>query len=160
MSRRSVVRFDPDELPEAAPGDSLEQRLAERLMIDALSRQLGLQLGKVRQVTPEGQRVEIDGLSTDPAVLVEAWAHQGKPKAAQKNKVLSDVVKMLWVDKTLFGGAARKILAVSDTLAVEHFMGKSWMAAAVRDFGIEIRVVDLPADVRMKIAAAQKKQFR
>lgn len=107
-----------------------------------------------------GVRVTVDGVADDPPILVEAWAHQGPPKSAQKAKVVTDALKLLWVDRALFAGEARKILALTDTAAADHFQGRSWMAAAFRDLGIEVRVVSLPDAVREKIRRAQERQRR
>ena len=59
------------------------QQLAERLMINEFSRQLGRQLGKA--TIPMGKtKVTVDGFHKDEnrVTLVEAWAHVGKAKAA------------------------------------------------------------------------------
>jgi hypothetical protein len=54
----------------------------------------------------------------------------------------------------------RKILALADDAAADHFRATSWMSAALADFGIEIHVVELPADLRARIAETQRRQYR
>ena len=141
------------------PGDSAEQREAEAFILAGLAADLGVALVPRSFAPSEGVRVEIDGVAEDPPILVEAWAHQGPPKSAQKAKVVTDALKLLWVDRALFGGKARKILALADPAAAGHFRGRSWMAAAFHDLGIEIVVVSLPEEVLANIHRAQERQF-
>jgi hypothetical protein len=147
-----------DEIDIAA-GDSLEQRRAEREMLDAIGTALGVTLAKRRFPTSNGSRAEVDGVCEDPPVLVEAWAHQGEPKAAQKAKVLTDAIKLVWVEQKFLPGA-RKVLLFSDPQAARHFRARTWAAAALADFGIEIHVVELPPERQAAIRAAQARQFR
>ncbi len=84
------------------PGSSTEQRDAERVMLDLLGEILGLVLGPATIKVPSGERVEIDGTDAHRTVLVECWAHQGPPKAAQRNKVLADALKLHWISTTLY----------------------------------------------------------
>jgi hypothetical protein len=145
-----------------ARGGSGEQRRAEAAMLEALGSELGIALAKQRLVRAEGEWVEIDGISTDPPLLVEAWAHQGVPKPAQKSKVLTDAFKLVWADAVFFGGAARKILVFSDELAASRFLPGSgaWAAAAVAHFEVEVRVVPLPDELRKAVERAQARQYR
>jgi hypothetical protein len=142
-------------------GDSSEQRRAELLMVESLGQRLGTKFRKERLyfARPTPAWAEVDAVSFDPPVLVEAWAHQGPPKSARKTKVMADVAKMAWLAATHLPGA-RKILLLSDDAAAAHFRGTSWMAAALAHFGVEIIVVALPTDVRAGLLAAQERQYR
>jgi hypothetical protein len=140
--------------------DSAEQRGAEALILSAVSAQLGIELVPGRLTVDDSIRVDVDGLSHDPPVLVEAWAHQGPPKPAQKAKVMADAFKLVWIERRLFPRGARKIVAFADPSAAGHFTGRTWMAAALRELGIEVLVVELPADIRAGIRAAQARQVR
>lgn len=144
---------------ETAPGNSLEQQEAEDLIIDLLGKALGVALAKKRFELPTGGWLEIDGYSESPGIRCEAWAHIGKPKSAQKNKVMADAVKLLFA-ASLAQGHQRLILAFADECAVSHFRGDSWMAQALKARGIETYVVELPSDVRERILLAQKRQYR
>jgi hypothetical protein len=104
--------------------DSRELRDTEILVIQLVAERLGLTLAKQRRVAPSGAVVEFDGLSEDPPVVVEAWAHQGPPRPAQKYKVMTDTLKLVWANQTFFASKARKILALTDTAAAAHFQGK------------------------------------
>jgi hypothetical protein len=143
------------------PGNSLEQRAAERVMLDALGEELGLPLDPLSIPLPSGERVTVDGADSDRTVLVECWAHQGAPKPAQKNKVLADAFKLSWIGGVLYP-RPRRILCLSDPEAAAPFLpsARSWAARALQDLGIEVRLVRLPDSVRDEILAAQRRQFR
>lgn len=142
------------------PGDRAEQRRAEALILEGLSVALGVAL--VPRTFPMANhiRVSVDGVSDDPAVLVEVWAHQGPPKSPQKAKVITDALKLIWIDRALYEGRARKILALADAAAAGHFIGRTWMATALLDLGVEVHVVQLPEEARERIRRAQERQFR
>jgi len=103
--------------------------------------------------------MDIDGGSESPLVLVEAWAHQGRAKSAQKHKLAMDAFK-LTTARQAFGEAARLILLVSDQDAVRHALGDSWFSYALRSAGVEIKVVQVSADTRIRLCEAQRRQFR
>lgn len=154
------VVSEPDRDGPPAAGDSREQRHAEQVMLELLGARLGITLVPRRIVLDDGIRVEVDGADAELTVLVEAWAHQGPPKAAQKHKVLADVLKLLHVAATL-PVAPRLVLCLSDPEAARHFTSaRSWAAHALRGFAIEIALVELPADVRTEVLAAQQRQYR
>lgn len=139
-------------------GDSAEQRDAEPVILAGLARQIGISLVPRKFSLEPSGFVTVDGASETPSVLVEVWAHQGTPKAAQKAKVIADAFKLLWLDRTFFGGEARKILALSSAAAASHFQADAWVAQAFRDLGIDVIVVPLPAPVEAKILRAQERQ--
>lgn len=156
-SSTTLVVEEPIEVP---PGSSAEQRAAEALMIAYVTAKIGIELQPQRIVTPAGVRVEVDGADAAQTVLVEAWAHQGPPKSAQRHKVLADAFKLAWIASTL-PGKPRLILCFSDEAAAKPFQtGRSWAAAALRDQGIEVFVAELPEQVRADILQAQRRQYR
>jgi hypothetical protein len=140
-------------------GDSAEQQAAELVVLAEVTRMLNATLTKTRRRIGASS-VEVDGLSEDPPILVEAWAHQGAPRPAQKCKVMADALKLLLVERALFPDGARKVLALTDGTAAAHFSGRSWMAEALRQFGVEVMVVELPVEMRERIRCAQRRQFR
>ena len=139
------------------------QQLAEQLMIGEFSRQLGRELGKA--TIPIGRaKVTVDGFHRDEnrVTLVEAWAHVGKAKAAQRNKVLSDMLKLALVTSVL-----RKLypslkvdsyLIFADSAAANVVNGKGWASLAAGEFGIATQVIALSDDVVNRIKEAQLKQ--
>ena len=144
------------------PGDSSVQRSAETVILRVLSANLGVALESRRLAVADGVRVDVDGVceSSVPPVLVEVWAHQGRPRPAQKAKVMTDALKLVWIERCLFPAGARKILALADKDAADYFLRRTWMSSALRDLGIEVIVVPLPSDLRSQITAAQTRQFR
>ena len=150
-----------DAKPGAPPGDSAVQRGAEAVILATLSGELGLRLEPRRVDLGDGIRVEIDGacVESSPPVLVEAWAHQGKPRPGQKQKVMTDALKLVAVERLRYPGA-RMILALADDAAAAGFRGRTWMGAALRELGVEVHVVSLPGDLRALINEAQKRQER
>jgi len=141
------------------PGDSTEQRQAESHMLRELARRLDIEL-QPRRIIIGSARVELDGADEKLRVLVEAWAHQGPVKGAQRLKVLTDAFKLSWVASRI-GGHPRLILCMSDDEPASYFRSeRSWPSQALRDYGITIEVVDLPDSSRAAVAEAQTRQFR
>lgn len=140
------------------PGDSTAQRNAEPLMITAVAKAIGIPLTKKVVPLPDGSRPEVDGVSDDGRVLVEAFAHHGKMVGGQLKKVSEDAFKLI----TLARGRhdMRLIIAFADDDAAKSFLGRSWKAEALRIWGVEVLIVELHGDVRTAIQDAQVRQFR
>jgi len=177
---RKQVRFvraggQPSEVTIEAPptaedpplhaGDSSEQRRAERLMLAAYQEDVDLPLRTPFLVSVAGgARMEFDagydGGGANAGLLVEAWAHQGPPKAAQKKKIIGDAFKLAF-GSTLLEGQTRLVLLFSDEEARRPFLSeRAWSSAAFAHFGIETVVVDLPDDERAILREAQRRQYR
>ncbi len=149
-----------EHLPEVPPGDSTVQQHAEAVLLAALAERLGVRLAPRRLHLPDGSYVDVDGVRLDPPVLVEAWAHKGPPKGAQRNKVLPDALKLAHVAGVLTDLPWRKILLFSDHDAARPFTSGSWYAGALRTLNIEVEVVTLEPALRASILDAQKRQYR
>ena len=121
-------------------------------MLDLLAVEVGHELEPARLTVPSGARVEVDGADADRRILVECWAHQGPPKAAQRHKVLADAFKLTWIATTIYP-RPRLILCLSDEQAAAPFLptSRSWAAQALQDLGIVVTVVHLPDEVRLCI---------
>jgi hypothetical protein len=129
-------------------------------MIACVADKLKIELRPRPIVTSVGARVEVDNVDDAHTVLVEAWAHQGPPKSAQRHKVMADAFKLAWIASTL-QVRPRLILCFSDEAAAKPFdTGRSWAAAALRHQGIEVFVAELPEHVRAGIVKAQRRQYR
>lgn len=132
-------------------------------MISEFSRQLGRELG--RATIPIGKnKVTVDGFHRDEnrVTLVEAWAHVGKAKAAQRNKVLSDMLKLAFVTSVLRKSFSNlkvdSYLIFADSAAAGVVSGNGWASLAATEFGIATRVIALSTEVINTIKEAQQKQ--
>ena len=140
-------------------GDSSEQLSAESEMLELLGRELGTKLsGKNLQVFEDAQ-VQIDGVSEDPPILCEAFAHQGSLKPGQRKKVITDAFKLLAVEKAL-GSKYRKIILFANDEASKPFMGKSWYSRAFSELGIDVITVKLSSSTAACLRGAQQRQVR
>lgn len=147
------------ELPEVPAGDSAEQRRAETDVLNLLSRRIGVPLVPQKIALSEKTHVEVDGVSDDPPILAEVWAHQGPLRGGQPNKVMVDALKMLYVEAAT-GRPYRKIFCFTDEAARKPFLGRSWRAAALAHYGIELLVIQISDELRDLIIRAQTRQYR
>jgi len=140
-------------------GDSSEQRKAEKWLVNALSKKLGVPLSKTQWDLAGGNWIELDGFCESPMVLCEAWVHIGPPKSAQKDKVMTDAFKLLFVN-ALVKGEGKRILLFADPDAAAHFQGKSWMAQCLNEHNIIVEVIELPPELKTEVLKAQQRQYR
>ncbi len=146
-------------MPEQKPGDSREQQQAESLMIEWLSDKLDVMLEPRKLETGPASRVQVDGVSADPPILVEASAHQGPPKPGQMHKIMSDAFKLLALERHR-GDNPRLILLFAAPEAAKPFRHGTWRSEALKQAGIEIFVADLSDIRRQQIREAQARQDR
>ena len=92
-------------------------------------------------------------------VLCEAWAHIGPPESAQKDKVMTDGFKLLFVN-ALVKGDSKRVLLFADPDAAAHFQGKSWMAQCLDEYNIIVEIIELPPELKNKVLKAQQRQYR
>lgn len=151
-----VRRQKPTKMPKPL-SDSSEQREAELALLAALSAELGHPLVPTVVPLKNGASVDLDGFNEDARILCEVYAHIGKTKGAQPAKLAKDILKLLSVERVL-GGEWRKVVCLADSQAGSCLRGRSWLAAAVVDFGVEVRIVALSAELREKVSAAQRRQ--
>ena len=98
-----------------------------------------------------------DFYSEEQLIVGEIFAHIGKPKKAQDNKVANDILKMLLLEKTT-GKQYRKVIVVCDTTEKKKLEGKSVLAESIRQFGIEILYVEIDTNMKQQIMDAQELQ--
>lgn len=102
-------------------------------------------------------KVEPDAYSESPPILVEAWAHIGKLKDGQRNKILSDALKLLYIDKKT-KRSFKKVILFSNEETMNCFLSNSWWSKALSDFGIELEFVEIDKETENMIIEAQKQQ--
>jgi len=127
-------------------------------MLQALARHLGFELHSESIPVGEGARVELDGVSDDRSVLVEAARTMGWSSRPSGNKVIADAMKLVLVEAIL-GHGARKILLFSDVQAAQRFRS-GWAAVALAHFAVEVVVVEISQELRASILEAQVRQYR
>lgn len=137
--------------------DSLEQREAEVVVLKLVQHELGCDLASESLAIGDGVSVRLDGINRDRHVLCEIYCRIGRLKGSQPDKVAADMLKLVLVERAL-GGQWRKLICFADHDAAKSFRGKSWLAAAVTRMGFEILVVELPAEVKTQLIAAQRRQ--
>jgi len=142
-----------------AAGDSSEQQAAERWLLDQAGQRLGVALSPSTLYLERGSHIEVDGYCADPPTLCEAWARVGKPKSAQKHKVMTDACKLL-LARSLLGENAKCCLVFGDEGAAAFFQGTSWMAEYLEQVGIEVLVVSMRGELLDSVVAAQRRQYR
>ncbi len=140
----------------AHPSDSREHQSAEALILHAVSAVVGIELGPRSLRLDGGARVDVDGVAPDESVLVEVFAHQGRLKGAQFHKVARDALKLITLRRSR--NDSRLILAFGDADAAACVSGNSWLAEALRTWGIEVLDVDLDDEVRTGLRVAQARQ--
>ena len=141
------------------PGSSHIQQAAESVMIGLLGEQLGATLTSGHLQLEDGVVVQVDGVSLDPPILVEAWARQGKPHGAQLHKIASDALKLSAAGPAI-GPRTRLILLFADEQAAAPFRPGSWRGSAIRRLGIDVLLVEIPTELRNQITEAQRRQYR
>lgn len=132
-------------------------------MVSEFSRQLGRELERAT-IPIEKNKVTVDGFHRDDnrVTLVEAWAHVGKAKSAQRNKVLSDMLKLAFVGSVLRRSYPtlniESHLIFADASAANVVTGDGWAALAAKEFGIAMQVIALSKEVIDTIKEAQRRQ--
>lgn len=143
------------------PGHSSEQRTAERIMLDILGTRLGLQLDPARLTVPSGARVEVDGADLERSVLVECWAHQGKPKGGAAAQSVERCPEAHLDRLNLCLASPAHPLPLRPTrCGTLPPGGRSWAAQALADLDISIEIIELPAEMQAAVIAAQRRQYR
>lgn len=137
--------------------DSGVQRDAEDVILQQAAAALGVRLlAPTNHQLPDGVHVEIDGVSPDRQVFVEAYARQGRLKGAQLKKVGQDILKLSLIRRTC-GTEVRTVIVLASPEAEQSIRG--WLRYAADVFGVELLVVEIEEVWRERIRAAQAKQL-
>lgn len=139
------------------PSASIAQQDAETELLHMLGIKLGCNLEPHKIKLNEKCTIQIDGFSADGRILCEVYAHIGKLRGGQPDKIAADVLKLNLAAERK-GGRWRKILLFADGEACKLLRGSSWLAEACRDSQVEIEVAEIGQQTRQKIEAAQKRQ--
>ena len=143
---------------------SVPQARAEKEMVEKFGNQLGVALRAEQISLPDGAQVQIDGhyASNKRRVLVEASARTKQLLAGQKRKVLTDILKLIYVSETLLGGEPdlvidRYLLFHSES-AASFFRGDSWATRACSLFGVKVLVLPTSEATFREVQQAELEQ--
>ena len=133
---------------------------AEDIIFSLVEKKLGVALEKNPILYFSNNRysyIQPDFYSAQEQIVGEIFAHVGKPKKAQNNKIANDILKMLLLDK-ISKIAHRKIVVVCDKEEQKALQGQSALSESIRQFGIEVLLVDVDDKIKQQIMNAQDRQ--
>ena len=136
------------------------QMQVEELIFHKVEDLLGVTLHKNKKIFLADNAftyIQPDFYSEEDCIIGEIFAHIGKPKKAQDNKIANDILKMLLLEK-ITNKQYRKMIVVCDEAEQKKLQGLSALAESIRLFGIEIMCIDLDKNTRNQIIDAQKLQ--
>lgn len=139
---------------------SLEQQEAGNQIFLMVKELLGVKLENNKKIflaDNEFTYIQPDFYSESELIVGEIFAHIGKPKKAQDNKIANDILKMLLLEKVT-GKQYRKIIVVCDDEEQKKLQGLSALAESIRQFGVEIIKIEIDDYLRSMILNAQKRQ--
>ena len=139
---------------------SIEQVRAEEKIFALVEKLLNIQLEKNPKLYLTNNQytyIQPDFYSAEHYVVGEIFAHIGKPKKAQDNKIANDILKMLLLEK-ITENHYRKIIVVCDELEEKKLKGASALSESIRQFGIEILYIQIDEQLRQEILNAQERQ--
>ena len=139
---------------------SIEQQYAEDVIFKQIEQILNVKLEsncKIYLADNVFTYMQPDFYSETECVIGEIFAHIGKPKKAQDNKIANDILKMLLLEKVK-GKRYRKILVVCDEAELKKLTGLSVLAESIRQFDIEVMYVEVDENLRNQLLRAQARQ--
>lgn len=137
--------------------NSFEQQMAEQIIFEKVQNWLNKNLKENAKVLVGKTYMQPDFYSKEDGIIGEIFAHIGKPKKGQDNKVANDILKMLLLEK-LEKRTYRKIIVVCDEQEMKKITGTSVLAECIRQFDIEVKMINIETDLRTMLIAAQKRQ--
>ena len=159
FSRENVDRLAAEYRASAVSGhisDSAIQRRAEAIIRDRLAERIGVPLAARTIKLAAGAPVQVDAASPDGKVLAEIFARQGELKGGQQKKVAIDTLKLITVRAE--HPDTRLVLCFADKAAAAYALGGGWVAQALRTWNVDVEVIEISAELRAEITAAQAGQ--
>lgn len=136
------------------------QMQAEEVLFHKVEDLLNVNLNKNKKIFLADNAftyIQPDFYSEEDGIIGEIFAHIGKPKKAQDNKIANDILKMLLLEKKT-SKQYRKIIVVCDEDEQKKLKGLSALAESIRQFDVEIMYIELEENIRNQIIEAQKLQ--
>lgn len=144
---------------DTSKSSSHEQQNAEVYIASEAEKWLGCPVERnARVVLSDGVHIEPDLYSEKDRVICEIFAHMGALEVGQQHKISQDILKMLLLEKSK-SIEYRKVIVVADDKVEKYLAGKSFIAESIRQFGIEIKRINLSNEMYDNISEAQKRQI-
>lgn len=137
--------------------NSIEQQMAEQIIFKKVQYWLNKDMKENAKILVGKTYMQPDFYSKEDGIIGEIFAHIGKPKKGQDNKIANDILKMLLLEK-IEKRTYRKIIVVCDEQEMKKITGTSVLAECIRQFDIEVKMIDIETDLRTMLIAAQKRQ--
>ncbi|MEE2039585.1 hypothetical protein Q8791_20390 [Nocardiopsis sp. CT-R113] len=116
-------------------------RQGDTTLVEALSAHLGIELAPREFTLADGTRIGVDCADEGrPTLLVQFSPHQGPVKSTQRNKVIADAFKLVWLRDHHFPDA-HVLLVLGEPLA-RLFGRGAWLPAAFASYRITVALVD------------------
>ena len=143
---------------DTSKSSSHEQQNAEVYIASAVEEWLGCPVARnAKVVLADGVHIEPDLYSEPEKIICEIYAHIGSLKVGQQHKISQDILKMLLLEKSK-SATYRKVIVVVDDKVEKYLNGKSFIAESIRQFGIEIKRINLSEELYNIISNAQARQ--
>lgn len=139
---------------------STEQMQAEEYIFKKVEEKLQISLDRNKKIFLADNSytyMQPDFISEKELIVGEIFAHIGKPKKAQDNKISNDILKMLLLERVT-GNNYRKVIVVCDKEEEKKLKGLSVLAESIRQFDIEVIRIEIDEALQEKICNAQKRQ--
>ena len=139
---------------------SIEQMRAEEKIFSLVEKALNVPLEKNPKLylaNNEYTYIQPDFYSAERCIIGEIFAHVGKPKKAQDNKIANDILKMLLLEK-ITEKQYKKIIVICDEMEEKKLRGASALSESIRQFGVEIMYIQIDDQLRQAILNAQERQ--
>jgi len=137
--------------------NTIEQQMAEQIIFNKVKDWINKDLKENTKIFVGKTYMQPDFYSKEEGIIGEIFAHIGKPNKAQDNKIANDILKMLLLEK-LEKRTYRKIIVVCDEQEMKKITGTSVLAECIRQFDIEVKLIEIETNLRTMLIAAQKRQ--
>ena len=143
---------------DTSKSSSYEQQKAEIYIASTVEEWLGCPVERnVKVILSDGIHIEPDLYSEKDRVICEIFAHIGTLKVGQQHKISQDILKMLLLERSK-NTTYRKVIVIADDKVEKYLNGKSFIAESIRQFGIEIKRINLSEEMHSMISNAQARQ--
>ncbi|MGN0024793.1 MAG: hypothetical protein ACI351_05115 [Candidatus Avelusimicrobium sp.] len=90
-------------------------------------------------------------------IFIEIYAHQGPLKSAQRQKVCTDILKLVTAEQ-LLTEPIQKYVLFGCAEAMKSFQNNSWYTQSVDKWKIKLEVGILSEGTKLRLKAAQERQ--